>query len=275
MPELPEVETVASGLRQHLVGKTIKQALVRRYDLRFPIDRNFAQIVQGQEVIAIHRRAKYLLIHLSNRQVIIGHLGMSGRIMIHHPGERVTYKTHDHVIIECTDSSRIIFNDPRRFGAMSLAAASELDQHPLLVHLGVEPFGSHFSAEYVMGWSRKSTMPIKTWLMNAKFIVGIGNIYACEILFKLKIHPEMPVKQLTQQQAEALVEITKEVLAAAIKAGGSTLKDYAQVSGELGYFQHQFLVYGRAKQPCYVCQQPIAIITQSGRSSFYCPNCQK
>lgn len=273
MPELPEVETVVRGLSDQIAGKQIQMVQVRRHDLRYPVEANFDKIVQQQVVRSVSRRAKYILIHLSNGQTIIGHLGMSGRMVV--TSNQTRPAKHDHVIWLFTDHTQLVFNDARRFGFVLLADSQVLHTHKIFRMLGPEPLTDEFNISYVIEHILNRKIPVKQWIMDNKNVVGIGNIYACEALFKAKILPDRKVSDLQKEEVSQLVHAIKEVLTAAICAGGSSLKDYVQTSGTLGYFQHQFMVYGRENELCFVCQTVIKRIKQSGRSSFYCDECQR
>lgn len=272
MPELPEVETVRAGLEQHIIGKRIARVEVRRRDLRVPVTVGFEQKVVGKCVLSVTRRAKYLLLHLENGCVIIAHLGMSGRLLLRPEGS-VALQKHDHIILCFDDGQEMVFNDPRRFGLMLLVQEKELAAHPLFAGLGPEPLEVGFSPEYLAGALEKRTAPIKPTLMDQRVVVGVGNIYASEALFRVGLHPALPASACADK-AKALVKAIRDVLNAAIASGGSTLRNYAKASGESGYFQHHFNVYGRENQLCYVCATPIQRITQTGRSTFFCPTCQ-
>lgn len=272
MPELPEVETVVRGLKGKIVGKKIKEVIIRRYDLRYPISDNLVQILQDSLIVDIKRRAKYILIQLDNGHSIMGHLGMSGRMVLSTSEPNI--EKHDHVIIVFKDGMYLIFNDTRRFGFLLLIPTHDLMQHPMLARLGVEPLETMFDAAYLYTHTRDRVTPIKHWLMDNAHVVGIGNIYACESLFYAGILPTRPAASITPQQSKKLVTSIKHVLHQALDAGGSSLKDYVQASGAAGYFQHAFKVYGREGEVCYTCHQQIMRIRQGGRSSFYCKGCQ-
>lgn len=273
MPELPEVETVCQGLRNLVIGRAFRQVELFRPDLRVPFPPDFAARLEGRRIAAIRRRAKYILLCLDDGVVLLIHLGMSGRLMVH-PFARNDRHTHDHVIFKLEDGQEIVFNDPRRFGLMALTEEALLPSHPLLVHLGPEPLEQEFDAKMLYGRLQGKKAPVKTVLMDNRVVVGIGNIYACESLFDAGISPLKPAGALTMKEGERLVGAIRKVLNAALASGGSSLRDYRQASGESGYFQHQFLVYGREGEACARCKVPIIRIVQAGRSSFYCRECQ-
>lgn len=276
MPELPEVETIRRGLLPVLEGRRFANVTVRRGDLRRPLPADFADRLKGRQAIRIDRRAKYLLIHLDDGQTVIGHLGMSGRLNITLAGGYVP-ATHDHILFETEDGTLIVFNDTRRFGLMDLVETEKLDDHPLLEHLGPDPLGNHFNGpalgEAIAG--RKS--PIKALLLDQTVVAGLGNIYVCESLFRAGISPRRQGISIGQARVDRLSEVIRDVLDDAIRAGGSSLRDYVQASGELGYFQHNFQVYGREGEPCAtgLPGHTVRRIVQSNRSTFYCPKCQR
>ncbi len=274
MPELPEVETIARGLHSTIRDKPIESLLLRREGLRYPFPQQLTPLTVGAQIQQVSPRAKYLLFHLNNAHTILIHLGMSGRMVIH--PHKVNYlDSHDHVIFTFDDTSQLIFNDPRRFGSVDIIETKTLYTHPSLASLGLEPLDDAFDDSILYQMTRGSRTPIKQWLMDAKKIVGIGNIYACEALFRSRIHPQRQAQTLRNPESERLTNCIKQVLSDAIAAGGSSLKDYKQSTGELGYFQHQFDVYGRAKSPCKICYTSIEQIKQSGRSTFFCSSCQR
>jgi formamidopyrimidine-DNA glycosylase len=282
MPELPEVETVRRGLEPVMTGRRILQADVRRPDLRWPFPPGMAERLTGAQVVALRRRSKYILADLSTAETLLIHLGMSGRLLIsgaalgsfHHPHPAPA--KHDHVVLDLEGGARITFNDARRFGAMDLMPTDGAGAHPLLSVLGPEPMGNDFHAAYLAARLRGRATPIKTALLDQHLVAGLGNIYVCEVLFRAGIHPARLARDLTGAEVERLVPIIRDVLADAIDAGGSSLKDYRQADGELGYFQHSFRVYDREGQVCVTpgCGAMVQRIVQSGRSSFFCPSCQ-
>lgn len=272
MPELPEVETVRRGLEQTIVNRQIQRVVLNRKDLRIPFPPQFAKQITGSTIERIDRRAKYVLVHLSNLQVILVHLGMSGKMLVM-PSSHYKAGTHDHVLWHLNDSQLVVFNDPRRFGLMTLCSQSELEHHSLLAHLGPEPLSNHFHAAYLAEQLSRRNIAVKLAIMDQELVVGVGNIYACEALFMSRVDPRLEAKKAVNH-AEELVKSIKTVLKSAIKSGGSTLRDYVRSSGDAGYFQHHFQVYGREGEACLVCQSPIQRITQGGRSTFLCNKCQ-
>jgi len=273
MPELPEVETVCRGLDAMIKNATITKVTLRRKDLRFPFPPNFAKHVAGRTIKSVTRRAKYLLFALDNGQLMLAHLGMSGRFSVETKSPK-SLQTHDHVIFSLSDGRSVIYNDPRRFGLMTILSNNELYTHKLLAHLGPEPFSDAFNAKYLASELRKRKGAIKTALMDQTLVVGVGNIYASEALFLARIHPEKPALSVANK-ADLLIAMIRKVLGAAIESGGSSLRDFLHVSGEAGYFQHQFKVYNREGEPCFVCNIPLRGIRQAGRSTFYCESCQR
>lgn len=275
MPELPEVETVVRGLEQALVGDQFSKITLRRKNLRFPFADNFIETLSHKEILRIHRRAKYLLLTLQDGTVMIGHLGMSGSFRIEH-GPIDTLDKHDHIVFETAKGITVRYHDPRRFGFMLLTREEELDQHPQLKDIGPEPLGNAFNGPVLMDRIARRKSPIKTALLDQKVVAGVGNIYACEALHRSSISPERQASSIQGAQADRLVDAVRSVLEDAIRAGGSTLRNYSTTTGELGYFQHRFKVYGREKEACPTekCTGTIQRITQSGRSTFYCPSCQ-
>ena len=283
MPELPEVETVCSGLRPAMEGNIINKLELRRNDLRWPFPKNMADRVTGSRVIGVRRRAKYILIDLSSDQTIIIHLGMSGRIFIDTANKGIfnynsnIFEKHDHVIFYMQNGPLITFNDARRFGAMDMAPTKALDKHWLLKRLGPEPLGNGLNAEYLFNRFKNKNTSIKTTLLDQLIVAGLGNIYVCEILFRSGVSPQKNTNKLKMKEIERLVKFIRSVLIEAIEAGGSSLKDHRQTNGELGYFQHNFLVYGREGEKCVNdnCRTIIKRVIQSGRSTFYCSKCQR
>ena len=276
MPELPEVETIRRGLAPVLEGRRFTRVRARRADLRRPLPDNFADRIEGRRVLSCGRRGKYLLIHLDDGQVLIAHLGMSGRIMIY-PNPPPPLDRHDHVIFETGAGATIRFNDRRRFGLMALARADALDFHPLLAGLGPEPLGNAFDGPVLARRLKGRVAPLKSALMDQSVVAGIGNIYACESLFRAGLSPRRRAGTVGPVRAHRLAAAIRRVLGEAIEAGGSTLRDHRLPSGELGYFQHAFAVYGRGGEPCprCACGGGIRRIVQSGRSTFYCPMRQR
>lgn len=283
MPELPEVETVRRGLLPTMEGQVIAKTEVNRADLRWPFPPRMAERLSNVRVNALRRRSKYLLADLSSGETLLMHLGMSGRILIsgdplgqfHH--EHPAPEKHDHVVFHMASGARITFNDPRRFGAMDLIPTDGLDQHKLLTELGPEPLGNAFDASYLAARLKARKTPVKSALLDQKLVAGLGNIYVCEALYRAGIAPTRRSDRIARHRAEALVPHIRDVLSEAIEAGGSSLRDYRTTDGELGYFQHSFAVYDREGAPCQTpdCPGHIRRVVQSGRSSFYCPTCQR
>ncbi len=283
MPELPEVETVRRGLEPVMTGRLIEKAAVNRPDLRWPFPPDMAARLTGKRVLGLRRRSKYILSDLSSGESLLIHLGMSGRMLIsgapvgqfHH--EHPAPQKHDHVVLDIEGGARVTFNDARRFGAMDLLPTAGAENHPLLAALGPEPLGNGFDEGWLVAALNGRRSPIKSALLDQHVIAGLGNIYVCEVLFRAGISPERLAGSLPPVQVAGLVPIIRDVLTEAIEAGGSSLRDYRQADGELGYFQHAFRVYGREGEACTSpgCSGIIARIVQSGRSSFYCPICQK
>lgn len=283
MPELPEVETVRMGLLPVMEGKRIEQAAVNRPDLRWPFPPRMAERLQGAQVLHLRRRSKYILADLDTAETLLIHLGMSGRMLIsglplgqfHHV--HPTPAKHDHVVLDMEGGARVIFNDARRFGAMDLLPTVNAEAHPLLAALGPEPLGNDFHELHLAGRLKGRATPIKSALLDQHNVAGLGNIYVCEVLFRAQISPLRQARDVTSSETSRLVPIIREVLSEAIAAGGSSLRDYRQADGELGYFQHSFRVYDREGQPCPTpgCASVITRTVQSGRSSFHCPTCQR
>jgi len=264
MPELPEVETVCRGLRETLTGRRLTRVVHRRADLRKPLPKAFARRLDGSRVREIGRRGKYILVHFEGDLVLILHLGMSGRLLIG-PDSAGALGPHDHVVFHTDDGQRIVFRDPRRFGLMDLARAERLDGHPLLRDLGPEPLDPGFTPALLAARLAGRKTPIKAALLDQRIVAGLGNIYACEALFRACLSP--------RRRAERLAAAIRGVLAEAIDAGGSSLRDYVRTDGELGYFQHRFAVYDREGAGCprCACKTGVLRIGQGGRSTFYCP----
>ncbi len=294
MPELPEVETVRRGLEPVMTGVRIAKVEARRPDLRFPFPERFAARLKGATVQHLSRRAKYILAGLSTGETLIMHLGMSGRFSIHLPDGRGgvlgEYEqdtgndpAHDHVVFEMSNGATITYNDPRRFGSMDLCADAGIEQHRLLAGLGVEPLGNALSPAYLAERAHGKAIDLKAYLLDQRIVAGLGNIYVCEVLFRSGLSPRRSAACLTARKgkptdrAQRVVPIIRDVLSEAITAGGSTLRDYKKTDGSLGYFQHAFKVYGREGEPCVKpgCKGIVQRIVQSGRSTFFCPVCQR
>jgi formamidopyrimidine-DNA glycosylase len=289
MPELPEVETVRAGLEPVLQGHVITDAQTRRGDLRIPFPRDFTARLKGRKVIKLWRRAKYIMADLDSGETLVIHLGMSGRMSVFSEGKprkigsyvydvapaTAGQAKHDHVVFETDAPARIIFNDHRRFGLMTLAETDKLEQHKLFSGLGIEPLSGKLTAAWLAKALDGKKTPIKSALLDQRVIAGLGNIYVCEALFRAKISPKRLAGSVQKEKLGPLVTAIKKVLKDAIAAGGSTLRDHAQATGDPGNFQHHFLVYGREGKPCKLgCKGTVKRIVQAGRSTFYCPKCQ-
>ena len=291
MPELPEVETVRRGLQPVVEGARIDRVEQRRPDLRFPFPERFTARLEVGTVTALGRRAKYLTLHLDDGLTMIAHLGMSGSFRIEEgdsaivPGEfhyeRSKAEAHDHVAFHLTtpggEPATVIFNDPRRFGFMLFAERGELDTHPMLAGLGIEPTGNALGGETLADLLAGRNAPLKAALLDQRVIAGLGNIYVSEALWRARLSPRRRARTVTGQRAEKLATAIREVIADAVAAGGSSLRDHIQADGSLGYFQHSFSVYDREGEPCprIECNGVVRRIVQSGRSTFYCPVCQR
>ena len=271
MPELPEVETTVRGLARYLDGARLARVILHRADLRRPFPEGLVQNLTGAEVTGLGRRAKYGLIHTNRGQTMVFHLGMSGRWRIE-PDE---IGKHDHLVIETASGHRLSLCDPRRFGSVDLIETAGLELWPTFAALGPEPLGEGFSAAHLGAALAGRTAAIKLMLLDQRIVAGLGNIYVCEALFRAGLDPRKAAGEVTRPALDRLVIAIKAVLAEAIEAGGSTLRDYAQPDGQLGYFSKRFDVYDRAGQPCTRCAAPIRRIVQGGRSTWYCAKCQK
>jgi formamidopyrimidine-DNA glycosylase len=267
MPELPEVETVVRGLNSAIAGRKIIQVEIFRPNLRFPFPNNLVQTLNGVTIQAVERRAKFIIFRL-NKLNLVGHLGMTGAYVVRKTGDYELQK-HDHMLWRFENATDMVYHDPRRFGFL----LNEIDAQKMLGNLGVEPFSDDFNADFLAAKMQRSATSIKNFLLGQQIVVGIGNIYASEILFRCKIHPQTVANKCTKK-AEELVQQTRIVLQEAIASGGSTLRNYANASGDSGYFQHNFLTYDRAEEPCFTCGDMILRIVQAGRSSFFCSTCQ-
>jgi formamidopyrimidine-DNA glycosylase len=287
VPELPEVETVRRGLAPALEGATIARAQVNRPDLRWPFPDRMAERLTGARVLRLRRRSKYILADLDTGETLIVHLGMSGRMIVSAGAARVAPgafhhahpapEKHDHVVLDTQAGARITFNDARRFGAMDLAPTATVEAHKLLAALGPEPLGNAFHEDHLARAFRGKRTPVKAALLDQRIVAGLGNIYVCEALFRAGISPLRHAGRIARPRVGRLVSEIRDVLTEAIEAGGSSLRDYRQADGDLGYFQHTFRVYGREGQPCQTpeCKGIIRRKVQSGRSSFHCPICQR
>jgi formamidopyrimidine-DNA glycosylase len=288
MPELPEVETVRRGLAPAMEGAAFAKVEVRDRRLRWPLPKNFAKKIEGTTVAGLGRRAKYLLADLSSGDVLLMHLGMSGSFRVGknaRPGvyyhEKSKSTAHDHVVFHMTNGKTVTFNDPRRFGSMKLVPRTKLDSEPLLRALGPEPLGNEFDAAMLARACAGKKTSLKGALSDQRVVAGLGNIYVCEALYRARLSPKRKASTIADRngkpnpRAVALVEAIRAVLNDAIKAGGSSLRDHRQADGSLGDFQHHFSVYDREGEPCPNCKAKIKRIVQNGRSTFYCPACQK
>ncbi len=283
MPELPEVETVRRGLVPAMEGVVMERVDVNRPDLRWPFPERMADRLTGVRIDRLRRRSKFILADLSSGETLIIHLGMSGRILISgdplgqfhrdHPAPQ----KHDHVVFHMANGARVTFNDARRFGAMDLASTETVESHVFLNKLGPEPLGNAFDETYLAAALKGRKTPVKSALLDQRVVAGLGNIYVCEVLFRAGMSPLRQSGRISAEKVAGLVPLIREVLNEAIEAGGSSLKDYRQADGELGYFQHGFRVYDREGAECLTpgCGGRIRRVTQSGRSSFYCPRCQR
>jgi formamidopyrimidine-DNA glycosylase len=293
MPELPEVETVRRGLQPAMEGARIDRLEVRRKDLRFPFQPDFAARLDGQVITSLGRRAKYLLADLASGDVLLMHLGMSGSFRVvsddagtapgafHHP--RSDDRAHDHVVFHMSSGTSVIYNDPRRFGFMKIFARKDIEHEPFLKDIGPEPLGNAFDATMLSSALAGKKTSLKAALLDQRNVAGLGNIYVCEALFRSQLSPRRLAATLATKKGEPteratrLVDAIHDVLNLAIKAGGSSLRDHRQTDGELGYFQHSFQVYDREGEPCktHGCAGVVKRFAQNGRSTFWCPKCQK
>jgi formamidopyrimidine-DNA glycosylase len=272
MPELPEVETVRRGLQMVLPGQKILQVELFRPDLRVPFSPGMVDRLTGRRFTRVLRRSKYLIMETDGPDLILAHLGMTGTFLVR-PLSNVAPHKHTHLRLVLDAGNELIYHDPRRFGLILLVPQQEVAQHPLLAALGPEPLLDDFTPEYLASQLMRRKGPIKPALMDASLVVGVGNIYASEVLFRACIHPATPACHCVDHAA-TLVQHTRDVLREAIASGGSTLRDYATSEGSPGYFQHHFAVYGKAGKPCEMCQTRIEKMVQCGRASFFCPSCQ-
>ncbi len=282
MPELPEVQTVMMGLKPALEGRRFTHVETRRGDLRIPFPKGFAARLEGRKIERLWRRAKYVMADLDGGETLVIHLGMSGRMSVqgaplgtyHDAIERLD--KHDHVVMDTDAPARIVFNDHRRFGLMTLVDTNTIGDHKLFRDVGVEPLSRDFDADFLVEALKDKKTPIKSALLDQRIVAGLGNIYVCEALWRARISPRRRAARVKAAEIEVLVTAIKAVLREAVKAGGSSLRDHKRVDGELGYFQHHFSVYDRANTRCKRNDGgAIRRIVQSGRSSFYCPACQK
>jgi formamidopyrimidine-DNA glycosylase len=290
MPELPEVETVMAGLKPAFEGHRFTHVEARRRDLRIPFPRDFAKRLTGRRVVRLWRRAKYIMADLDDGTTLVIHLGMSGSMAVYTTGERARlgqfhYQRapdgagggkHDHVVFDTDAAARVVFNDHRRFGLMTLIDTARIDEHKLFKAVGIEPLSDNFDAAFLAKALRGKKTSIKAALLDQRLIAGLGNIYVCEALWRARVSPRRRASRVKPDETATLVTAIKAVLREAIKAGGSSLRDHKRTDGELGYFQHHFAVYDRASKLCHRKDGgAIRRIVQGGRSSFYCPVCQK
>jgi len=289
MPELPEVETVRLGLAPAMEGRVLTDVETRRGNLRIPFPHDFIARTKGRKVTSLRRRAKYLLADLDSGETLVIHLGMSGRMSVYAEGKQrklgnyvynpapdgAGHGKHDHVVFETDAPARIIFNDHRRFGLMALVDTARLEEDKLFKDIGIEPLSGAFNAAFLAKALDGKKTPIKSALLDQRVVAGLGNIYVCEALFRAGISPKKLAGAINKEHLPPLVAAIKKVLKDAIAAGGSTLRDHAQATGDPGNFQHHFLVYGREGKPCKLgCKGTVKRIVQAGRSTFYCPKCQ-
>jgi formamidopyrimidine-DNA glycosylase len=273
MPELPEVETTRNGIEPYITGRTISHVIIRNPSLRWPIDSKLSDILTNQTIHSVTRRAKYLLLACDSGTLII-HLGMSGKLRVLNSEALPPHLKHDHVEIEVDNKYTLRYNDPRRFGAV-IWTNEPIEQHKLLSHLGPEPLTEEFNADYLWHKLQKRKSTLKTSIMDGKIVVGAGNIYANEALFLAKLHPKTISNTVSIKQCRSLVKIIKEVLERAIKAGGTTLKDFRKSDGQPGYFAQELNVYGRKGLDCVNCGTQIVEYKETQRATFYCPLCQQ
>ena len=284
MPELPEVETVRRGLLPVLAGRRIEAVEIRRDGLRRPFPEGLGRRLTGARVTGIGRRSKYLLIHLDSGETLLAHLGMSGRMLVggavlgsyvHDAGAGRGGSPHDHVVLHVEGGARVTFNDARRFGSLDLWPTARLAEHPSLAALGPEPLEEGFSGATLAAAFAGRRTSAKAALLDQRLLAGVGNIYACEALARAGIHPARAAGRIGRARLDRLAQALRAVLSEAVEAGGSSLRDHRRPDGELGLFQHAFRVYGREGEPCPSCAAPLRRIVQGGRSSFYCPACQR
>lgn len=268
MPELPEVETTLRGIKPYLGSQQIVQLTVKQPSLRWPVTDNLHAIVQGQKIHSLWRRAKYLILQLDRGSMLI-HLGMSGSLRIIESSE--AWRKHDHIEMQLSNGYGLRYHDPRRFGCWLWSA----DEHSQLSKLGPEPLDDEFNGDYLYQLSRNRRLAVKPFIMDGAVVVGVGNIYAAESLFRSGISPQRPASRISTKRYQLLAENIKNVLSAAINQGGTTLRDFVSSDGEPGYFQQSLDVYGRAGQSCKVCQGRLKEIRLGQRSSVFCPNCQR
>lgn len=278
MPELPEVETVRRGLEAAMSGpgRAIRQLVLNRKDLRYPFTAGMAEAVQGQSIKAFGRRGKYMILDVSGNNALVWHLGMSGRVRVYKENEAYSPELHDHAVFHLENGATISFNDPRRFGFLVLYAGNTWQNQEPFASMGPEPLGNEFNAPILAERLRGRKTPIKSALLDQKVVAGLGNIYVCEALYQAGINPLREAGDIAPAKIEALAAAIRDVLTRALESGGSSLRDYRQTDGSLGYFQHGFSVYDREGVSCPACTKACTIkrIVQSGRSTFYCPTRQ-
>ena len=273
MPELPEVQAVCDSIRQKLLNRVVQAVQVREPRLRWPVKIDeVSRLIMGQEVIGVERITKYIVIRFQNEVSLLIHLGMSGRLSLMDSGSSL--RKHDHVIFSLLGQEELRFNDPRRFGMIDAVENSKLDEHPRIKNLGVEPFSPEFNAPAFYALSRGTKIAIKKFIMDSKRLVGVGNIYASEALFRAGIHPNTKAGRISLKRWEQLVVSIVDVLEKAIERGGTTIRDFENLDGGAGYFTEELNVYGRDGQPCSSCERVIRKTTHSARSTYYCPGCQ-
>ena len=272
MPELPEVETTRKGIKPYLENATITAVVIRHFSLRWPIEKELPEILTNRIIHRVSRRAKYLLIEFENGTLMI-HLGMSGSLRILDKFEKDNPGKHDHLDIELSNGHILRYNDPRRFGSV-LWTSEPINQHRLIAHLGPEPLLKEFNAEYLQQQAQSKRCNIKTFIMNGKVVVGVGNIYANESLFLANIHARTMAQSLSLIQYIEPTKQIKNILRRAIKSGGTTLKDFTNSDGKPGYFAQQLNVYGRKEESCFICKSKIQHYKESQRATYYCPMCQ-
>lgn len=277
MPELPEVETVRTAIDEAACGDKIMKVAISGKKMRWPIPADIEKQISGGRITALRRRGKYILIDIDTgrtERVMLIHLGMSGSVRIYPHLDQVPEK-HDHMVIDLASGQRLILNDPRRFGGVDLMAPQDEGKHPLLAQMGIEPLGNRLDGEFMHAAMKAKVTPIKTALLDQRIIAGIGNIYASEALFLAGIHPARKAGRISKGRYDDLADAIRQVLEAAIRAGGTSLRDHVQPGGEIGYFMQELKVYGRAGADCPACEATIRMIRQSGRASYYCSQCQR
>ncbi len=271
MPELPEVETTVCGLRHYIESSVIVDTKFHRNNIRYPLERDWIEKMNGQEIVRVYRRAKIIVIQLKTGY-LLWHLGMTGSLRVSQENE--VKRQHDHIECHLNNGKILRFHDPRRFGYLKWFS-DELSMQESISHYGIEPLSDEFNANYLYKNSRNKKQPIKNFIMKQEVVVGVGNIYACEALFLAGIHPKLDCGKISKKRYDNLVFCIKEILLKAIEQGGTTISDFENADAKPGYFQQSLLVYGRLSKDCLSCQTPIEAIKLGGRNSFYCPRCQK